>query len=183
MQKEIWKDIPGYEYLYMASIMGRIYSLNRIDSLNRVQGGFIIKQIKDKSKGYMHVSLSKNGKLKSFRTHQLIALTFLNHNPSRLYVIDHINNIKDDNRLLNLQIISQRENTSKDQKGITSKHVGVHLNTASNKFMSTIRVNGKKKHLGYFKNEHDAHLAYQKELSILKSHSEANPIHPKDHHH
>ena len=45
-------------------------------------------------------------------------MAFLNHKPNgNKLVVDHINNVKTDNRLSNLQIITQRKNTSKDRTG------------------------------------------------------------------
>lgn len=172
--KEIFKDIPGYEGLYQASNLGRIKSLPRIKEYsngnNHITKEIILKSSND-GKGYLSIGLNKNRIAKTFRVHQLIAMAFLNHKPNgkRKIVVDHINNIRNDNRVTNLQLITQRENTSKDKKIGTSKYVGVHWCKRNKRFMSIIRINGKKKYLGSFNFEYDAHLAYQKELSIIKS--------------
>jgi hypothetical protein len=100
----------------------------------------------------------------------LVGMAFLNHKPdgTNKICIDHINNDKLDNRLTNLQLITNRENTSKDRKGGTSKYVGVR-SSAINKWRAEIYINGKTKNLGTFTDEYEAHLAYQKVLNEYKN--------------
>ena len=73
-------------------------------------------------------------------------------------VVDHINGNTLDNRLENLQICSICENNRKQQKRPDNKSgvVGVHWYTRTNKWMAFIKINGKRKHLGYFENFEDA---------------------------
>jgi hypothetical protein len=102
------------------------------------------------------------------KVHTLVAMVFLNHKPdgTNKICVDHINNIKTDNRLVNLQLITNRENTSKDKKDGTSKYVGVCWQKSKNKWMAQINIDDKKKYLGYFTDEHEAHLVYQKALKM-----------------
>ncbi len=154
MKKEIWKEIPGYGNRYQASTLGRIKSL--VFKKER-----ILKLSKDRH-GYLNVSLSKNKKRKNFRVHKLIAITFLNHVPNgHVTVIDHIDNDKLKNQLLNLQEITNRENCSKDRKNGTSKYPGVSWHKQHKKWRSLIRINGKQKHLGYFETELEAYAVYR----------------------
>ena len=68
-----------------------------------------------------------------------------------------------------MQVITQRENSSKDKKGGSSKYVGVTFNKLNNTWKSQINIDGKIKYLGDFKNEIDASKAYQNKLKeILK---------------
>ena len=166
--KENWKDVKGYEGLYMVSDSGRVKSLRR--------KSFTGKQLKEKilkggvnSSGYLTFGLSKNGKLKTFQAHQLVCVTFLNHAPNgyKGLVCDHKNNNRLDNRLVNLQLVTCRENLSKDRKNKTSKYTGVCWVKANSKWQSAIRINGKKKYLGSFNTELEAHKRYQLELSKL----------------
>ena len=119
--------------------------------------------------GYKHVSLSKNGYCKTTKIHKLVAMEFLNHKPNGgvKIVIDHINNIKIDNRLENLQLISNRENLTKDRNFGTSSYIGVSRVCSRNKWRSDIYINGKPIYLGLFNNEIDASNAYQNELKII----------------
>jgi ribosomal protein L15E len=72
-------------------------------------------------------------------------MAFLNHTPCGYkIVVDHIdNNIKTDNRLENLQLITQRENVSKDIKNTSSKYIGVCWHKKAKKWRSSIQINGK----------------------------------------
>lgn len=119
------------------------------------------------SNGYYTVSLFKFNK-KTFTNHILVAVHFLNHKSNGFkIIIDHIDNNKLNNNVSNLQLISVRENTSKDRKNKTSKYTGVSWYKITNKWKSSIRINGKVKHLGYFENELDASNAYQSALNCL----------------
>ena len=106
---EIWKDIPGYEGLYQASNLGRIKSLPRKGT--HVQEEHILKQIV-RRKGYCELALMKNCKRKHFVVHRLIALTFI-PNPYNLPQIDHIDDNKQNNRVENLQWITNADNMAK----------------------------------------------------------------------
>lgn len=94
---EIWKDIPGYEGLYMASDKGRIRSCKRFTT-----SGKILSQHKNKRNGYMTVSLCKNNIKKTKRVHVLVMSAFqpvdkkvgYDHD----YTIDHIDGNKENNK-------------------------------------------------------------------------------------
>jgi tricorn protease-like protein len=69
-----------------------------------------LKQHKD-FKGYMATTLSKNGKVKTFKIHRLLCEAFLPHNECFSNIqIDHINRKKDDNRLINLRMTNPSHN-------------------------------------------------------------------------
>lgn len=107
MEKEIWKDIKGYEGLYQVSNLGRVRSMDRYDSLKHFRKGRILKQSKINS-GYLTVSLGRNNR---FLVHRIVAKTFLN-NPDNLPCINHKNNNKTDNRLSNLEFCSYHYNNT-----------------------------------------------------------------------
>lgn len=169
--KEIYKNIPGYEDLYKISNLGNVkISCKKI--LIRNKYPYISKEKNMKlilnKNGYYQVTLTKDQKSKSFTVHQLVSITFLNHNPCGYkLVIDHINDNKLDNRVENLQIVTNRFNTCKTQGKYSSKYKGVYLEKRSNKYISRIRINGKQNILGYFKCEFKAHLEYQKFLNKI----------------
>lgn len=79
-------------------------------------------------------------------------------------VVDHINHNKLDNRRCNLRLCNRRQNmwNRKPNKNGTSKYKGVSWYKKSNKWRATISINGTKKTIGYYNNEYDAHLAYEK---------------------
>jgi hypothetical protein len=168
---EVWKDIPNYEGYYQVSNLGNVKSLERKITLSngllRTINEKILK-INDNGKGYFIASLSIDKKTKYYLVHQLVAMAFLGHTPNgHKSVVDHINNVKKDNRLDNLQIITNRENTSKNTKQGSSIYTGVYWSKTLNKWCACIRINSKSKHLGYFDNEIDAHNAYQNALKQL----------------
>ena len=175
---EVWKDIPNYEGIYQVSNLGNVKSLSR----KMKKGNAIFfsneKILKPIIKGpsysmYYSINLYKieRGKPKTMKVHVLVAQVFLGHNPDGTHriCVDHINNNPLDNRLENLQLISHRENLSKDKKNKSSKYTGVSWDKTANKWRSQIRIENTRIYLGCFADEHDAHLAYQNKLNeILK---------------
>lgn len=105
---DFWKDIAGFEGLYQVSNVGQIKS---------VKSGKILKPNSNNTGGYLQVALSKNGKVKRFYVHRLVAEAFL-PNEDELPEVDHINSDKTDNRVANLQWISKIENNRKKETGI-----------------------------------------------------------------
>ena len=166
---EIWKSIEGCED-YEISNLGRVKSLARtvIFSDGRVvsrKEKFLKLSVNDR--GYLIVSLCKDTKSKTKKVHQLVAIAFLNHTPDgNKLVIDHIDNNPLNNKLGNLQIITHRENTSKDRKG-SSQYTGVSWHKPCKKWIARIYINGKSKNLGRFKDELEAAKAYQTALKEL----------------
>lgn len=110
---EIWKPIKGFEGLYEVSNQGRIKSLNRtvFDENGRIRllKGKLLK-LNDKN-GYNVVNLYKNGVMKKPRVHRLVAEAFI-PNPENKPEIDHINTIRNDNRVENLMWVTHKENTN-----------------------------------------------------------------------
>ncbi len=158
-----WKNITGYENSYQISSEGEVKSLKR----KGCKKDKILKSSLDGS-GYLNVNLSLKGKTKSFHIHKLVAQEFLNHKAGGYdFIIDHKDNNKLNNKQSNLQIITVRKNTSKDQNKRDSKFVGVSWNKRREKWMASIRIKGKLKYLGYFENELNASKAYQDELEKL----------------
>jgi hypothetical protein len=155
---EIWKPVPNYEGKYMVSSFGNVISL-----FNNKQ-----KNLKQKIgiSGYYYVGLWIAGKRKTVNVHSLVAQAFLGHKPDGTHkvCVDHKDNNKLNNNLYNLQLISNRENTSKDTKG-SSKYVGVSWHKVRNKWQSNITIKGKMIYLGLFKCELVAHLAYRQALN------------------
>jgi hypothetical protein len=167
---EIWKDIPNYEGLYQVSNFGNVRSLERYVKgkvENRLQKENILSKrlVGNLGNQYYAVTLCNNKDRKQIKVSVLVAMAFLNHTPNGYvgFTVDHIDNNPLNNNLDNLQVITKRENSSKDRKGI-SKYTGVTFNKKSNKWISQIWINGKNKTLGSFDDELEAHRAYQKEL-------------------
>jgi hypothetical protein len=171
--KEIFKDIKGYEGLYQISNHGRVKRLPHFID-NGSNNGYIAKELilKPAISTYYSVVLSKGGKSKTFRVHQLVAIMFLNHNPCgyRL-VVDHKDHNPLNNHMDNLQIVSNRYNSSKDKfrGNHASKFIGVWRNKSLNKWGARIRFNNRRYHLGYYIKEEDASNAYKEALSHINN--------------
>ena len=114
--RETWKDIKSYETHYKVSNLGRIKSKARIiiDSLGR-KNHHVEKILKPLfgSRGYPLIRLSKitNGISigKTMTIHRIVAKTFI-PNPSKYKEINHINEIKTDNRAENLEWCNRKYN-------------------------------------------------------------------------
>ena len=157
-QREEFRSISGYEGLYEVSNFGNVKSLTNDKILKPCLG----------SRGYYMVRVYKDNKGNTMSIHVLVAMAFLGHKPDGYkIVVDHIDNNKLNNHVSNLQLISNRENTSKDKKNGTSKYTGVTWYNASNKWLAQIAINSKKKNLGLFETEDEAHETYQKALKML----------------
>ena len=104
-EKEIWRNIEGFPG-YQVSSLGRVKSIQRkvkykngsIHTVNEK----IIKPGKDKN-GYLIVGLSKENKRKNMKVHRLVAAAFVQNDSLFNTDINHINEIKTDNRSENLE--------------------------------------------------------------------------------
>jgi hypothetical protein len=96
---EEWKVYEDGDYNFIVSSLGGIKNGNT---------GKALYKRKDKN-GYVTVRMSRGAKDKTFKAHRLVLLTFL-PNPSELPYVNHLNGIKDDNRLINLEWCTQKQN-------------------------------------------------------------------------
>jgi hypothetical protein len=93
-------------------------------------------------------------------------MTFLGHQPNGYkLIVDHINKNKIDNRIENLQIITQRENISRSIDG--NFPTGVIFHKYHRKYQARILIDKKRKSLGYFSTPEEASQAYQNALKNL----------------
>ena len=103
-EKEIWKDIEGYKGKYQVSNRGNVKSLNY-----RRTGKERILKPDDNGHGYLHVQLWKDGKVKRYLVHRLVACAFI-PNPNNLPQVNHLSEDKTDNSLENLEWVTCSEN-------------------------------------------------------------------------
>ncbi len=109
---ETWKDIRGYEGLYQISDLGRIRSLGRVvnakgNSKSKKRERILTQEIT--VFGYCRVRLfNSDGKAKHYAVHRLVAQEFIG-NPEG-FEINHKNEIKTDNRVENLEIVTSKQN-------------------------------------------------------------------------
>lgn len=129
LENEIWKDIIGYENIYQVSNFGRVRSLRRLR---------IVNQRLSKS-GYLNVTLRKesNSKLKGMRVNRLVAIAFIENINNKPYV-NHINSIKTDNNVNNLEWCTQSENIKHAYKIGTKKPSNKFIKNAMERKISEI---------------------------------------------
>ena len=99
--EEVWKDIEGFEDYYKISNLGNVYSKRNERNLKPCLT----------KKGYYVVGLSKNNEAKTLNIHRLIGLHFI-PNPENKPCIDHDNNVRHDNRIINLKWATIKENNN-----------------------------------------------------------------------
>ena len=107
----IFKDVIGYEGLYQVSNSGSIKSLNRVvlhsGNKRRIKGMSIVS-FKCKN-GYLNTRLHKDGITKNYTIHRLVAKHFIS-NPENKPQVNHIDGVKDNNMLHNLEWSTNSEN-------------------------------------------------------------------------
>jgi hypothetical protein len=148
--EERWLPIVEYEGLYEVSDLGRVKSLARKGTLGGIMKPNLLK-------GYLRVHLHNNNSCK-IMVHRLVLEAFL---PMEEKEVDHINNIRTDNRLINLRWATSSENARHKNKkaNCSSIYKGVCWDKQKNKWTAQCK-NKKQTHLGAFNDEQDAAKAY-----------------------
>lgn len=161
---EIYKTIKGYDNRYKISNYGNVLSINY---LNR--GVAKILKPLPAGKDYLRVNLYKDKIYKSSYIHRLVAQYFIGE-IKKGYEINHIDKNKSNNNVKNLEIITHRENSC--HKYINGnkicKYIGVTFNKNAKKWVAAIKLNSKRKHLGYFDNPELAFESRKKAENDLK---------------
>lgn len=117
--------------------------------------------VKNHGGGYIEIGF----KNKRYLAHRLAWWFIYGYFPKE---IDHINGIRDDNRICNLREVDRRQNSQNNIKHRNGKLVGTHFDKKVKKWRSTIKINGKNKYLGWFKTEIEAHNEYINAFNKLK---------------
>ena len=106
MNKEIWKDIKGYEGLYQVSNLGNIRNLH---NARKLQDKSTIKKQQLTAKGYMRVPLYNGNKCKHYMVHRLVYEAFKGK-IKRGYEINHKDYDRTNNNIDNLEEMTHSDN-------------------------------------------------------------------------
>jgi hypothetical protein len=112
MQKEIWKDVLGYENYYLVSNLGNVKSLDNIKKGKNnckylKKGRILIKN--NNRQNYKYVVLCKNGIKKYKLIHRLVLTAFIENKDNKPFV-NHIDSNPENNKLENLEWCTASEN-------------------------------------------------------------------------
>ena len=150
----------NYENIYKISSNGDIKRYYK-------NGNTPIMKPRIDNKGYLRMGLRKKGeKRQFFKIHRIIATAFI-PNPENKTLIDHIDGDKLNNSIENLRWVSHQEN-SLNQKNKGKYKKGVYFNKKAKKFISQIRIDEKRIHIGSYETEDEAHESFKQKF--LESH-------------
>ena len=136
---EIWRDIEGY-HNYQVSNLGRVKSLER--NVIKGRGGLykieekILKSRKDKN-GYLLINLCKEGEMRSYLVHRLVASAFLD-NPNNLPQVNHKDEDKTNNRVENIEYCDRSYNINygnRNEKMAKSRSIPILQFTKDGEFV------------------------------------------------
>jgi len=149
---EEWRDIVNFPN-YQVSNLGNVKNCKTNTMIKTSLG------TKDKRYYYVSIYNEKNCRL---LLHRIIAKAFIPTDDDSLE-IDHKDRNTHNNNIENLRWATKSENKRnayKKKLQTSSKYVGVCYRKSSDKWHSSIRINGKKKFIGSYETEEEAGLAY-----------------------
>jgi hypothetical protein len=155
MKQELTQEylLSKFDYNPDTGILNtKVYFDKRGRKWGGVESGYIDND------GYISIGLFN----KNHKSHRLIWCMIYGYFPKE---IDHINNIRNDNRLCNLRLANRSENNQNKIKCLSNNlagFLGVSFDVNRKKYFARIKINGKQKHLGYANNPQDAHNLYIK---------------------
>lgn len=132
--RELWKDVIGYEGLYQISNAGRVKSLDRVIVYSTgkkvsAKGKILVTRIR-KDDGYVVACLCKNQKEETAYLHRLVAIAFL-ENPEEKPEVNHKKGIKTNNSVEDLEWATTSENNKHAHRiGLNSSLKGEDSNFA-----------------------------------------------------
>lgn len=149
--EEVWKPVTGFEH-YSISNFGRVKnSKNKILKFDKSHNGYNV------------VSLFSDIR-KNCKVHRLVAYEFIGSPEKDHLEVNHINGIKNDNRVENLEWVSRRGNRS---HAVTQKMAGTSWDKTRGFWKGSMHIDKKDCFLGYYDTQEDAHKAYMRVLKFM----------------
>ena len=108
---EEWRPVVGFEHLYEVSNHGRVRRIQRPMRPGRLHG-------------YLFVTLSRKGVYTKGSIHRLVAEAFIGPIPGKMEV-NHLNGVRDDNRVENLEIVTHAENVRHARRVLGRRFGGI----------------------------------------------------------
>lgn len=161
---EEWRDIGGFEGFYEVSNLGRVRSLPRVvTGKNNTPRTLSGKTLKNKyNKGYSVVNLSKDGVVKTFQVHRLVALAFL-EKVDGCNTVNHKDINPKNNVSTNLEWGTQSHNmnhdalfNSKTRRSNNSGERNVYFENQSQRWKVVLNINRKRIYVGSYKTKEKA---------------------------
>lgn len=178
---EIWRDIQGFEGIYMISNLGNLKSLDRIVNCKngkcRIRRGVCFKVCKDNRNRYKYVTLwDRNGKFLKTSIHRLVAQAFI-PNPDNLPEVNHKDENKANNKVDNLEWCTHKYNINYGTcKQRISKALTGNIVSEETKLKIHNAMLGEK---NYFYGKH--HTEETKKLQSLIKMGSNNPMYGRKH--
>lgn len=156
-------DSSWHEFFKYEPSTGQL--VNRYDRAARARAGSVAGRVSNI--GYVDVGIFG----KKYGAHRVIWEMVNGPIPAGME-IDHINGVRDDNRLVNLRLVAHRDNMCNKRRysNNNSGFNGVGFNKKSGKFQARIWRNGSRVYLGLFGTPEQAHEAYLAAASKLGYH-------------
>ena len=149
LNKEHWRDVAGYDGMYQVSDLGRVRS--------RKSGEWRVLKARKIGRGYLGVNLCKDNKIKNVYIHRLVADAFIKNDDETKTIINHINEIKSDNRVSNLEWCDYRYNLTYNDihhRRTVNRNTPQHYNSKRSKIKDIYRPDlSSKENIKLFKDQ------------------------------
>ena len=176
-KKLVYEKILEYSQFHPLKNYEEWYEISKAGEVRNMNYKTTLKANTNNKAGKMRITLvNPQTRKKNIKyIHVLVAEQFL-EKPSNTdcnYVVEHIDKDPLNNKLCNLRWITMNEvnrnKTPVDKTNTTSKYVGVHYDKKTDKWVASIRIQGKKTYLGSFEDEEEASIEYKNKLEMIMS--------------
>lgn len=106
---EVWKEVIGFEGLYVVSNLGRVKACVKCNPQNGYCWPERMMKLHAHTNGYQVVWLRKPKVHQKFYVHRLVAFAFI-ENPDGKEFVNHMNKDRFNNTVMNLEWCTHREN-------------------------------------------------------------------------